>query len=42
VPDPIDHGQETARREGDASQRPAKRDLSHLDALANGDFFMGF
>ena len=41
MPDPIDHSQETARREGDASQRPAKRDLPHLDALANTHFFMG-
>ena len=40
VPDPVDHGQEPGRRERDASERAAKRDLSHLDALANCYFFM--
>ncbi len=41
VPDPIDHGQQAGRREGDASERPAKRDLPHLDSLADTYFFMG-
>ena len=41
VPDPIDHGQQAGRREGNASERPAERDLSDLDPLANTDFFMG-